>query len=169
MTDYTKAVNFAAKDDLPSGDTNKVIRGTEINTEFNNIAAAVNSKANTTTVATKQDTLVSGTNIKTVGGVTLLGPGNIPLLEANTEIISTSTTAVASTLYIFTATLTLTLPASPLLGDRVSFANRSGTTTPVIARNSQPIMGVAEDLTVDSENYFGTLVYADATRGWIFI
>jgi hypothetical protein len=69
---------------------------------------------------------------------------------------------------VFTATLTLTLPASPAAGDMVMFSNRSATTTPVIGRNGQNIMGVAEDMTVNSVNYFATLVFADATRGWIF-
>ena len=45
MSDYTKTVNFAAKDALISGDPNKVIQGTEINTEFANIATAVATKA----------------------------------------------------------------------------------------------------------------------------
>jgi hypothetical protein len=48
------------------------------------------------------------------------------------------------------------------------FANRSATATPVIDRNGQNIMGLAENMTVDNVNYFGTLVFADATRGWIF-
>jgi hypothetical protein len=67
-----------------------------------------------------------------------------------------------------TASLTLTLPASPAAGDMVMFSNNSGTTTPVIGRNGQNIESLAEDMTVDNVNYFGTLVYADATRGWIF-
>ena len=45
MSNYTKLVNFAAKDSLPSGDAGKLVKGTEINTEFTNIATAVNSKA----------------------------------------------------------------------------------------------------------------------------
>jgi len=84
------------------------------------------------------------------------------------NVISTNTTAVASRTYVFTATLTLTLPASPTAGDWVMFSNRSATATPVIGRNGQNIMGLAEDLMVNNVNYFGTLVYADATRGWIF-
>lgn len=47
MSNYTKTTNFAAKDALTSGDTNKIVRGTEIDTEYNNIATAVNSKADT--------------------------------------------------------------------------------------------------------------------------
>ena len=46
MTDYTKTVNFAAKDSLSSGDSAKIVRGTEINTEFDNIATAIATKLN---------------------------------------------------------------------------------------------------------------------------
>jgi cytoskeletal protein CcmA (bactofilin family) len=46
MTDYTKTTNFAAKDALSSGNANKIVKGTEINTEFDNIATAVTTKAN---------------------------------------------------------------------------------------------------------------------------
>jgi hypothetical protein len=38
--------------------------------------------ANTTQLATKQDTLVSGTNIKTINGASLLGSGNIPVVTS---------------------------------------------------------------------------------------
>ena len=44
MSNYTKTVNFAAKDSLTTGDANKVVKGTEIDTEFNNIATAVATK-----------------------------------------------------------------------------------------------------------------------------
>ncbi len=44
MANYTKTVDFSAKDSLASGDTNKRIRGTEINTELVNVQTAVNSK-----------------------------------------------------------------------------------------------------------------------------
>ncbi len=45
MSNYTKSTNFATKDSLPSGNPLKIVRGTEIDTEFNNIATAVNSKS----------------------------------------------------------------------------------------------------------------------------
>ncbi len=41
MSNYTKSTNFATKDNLTPGDPLKVVRGTEIDTEFNNIATAV--------------------------------------------------------------------------------------------------------------------------------
>jgi len=47
MTVYTKSTNFATKDTLTSGDPLKIVKGTEINTEFDNIATAVNSKSDT--------------------------------------------------------------------------------------------------------------------------
>ena len=46
MSDYTKTTNFATKDSLPSGNAAKIVRGTEIDTEYNNIATAVATKAN---------------------------------------------------------------------------------------------------------------------------
>jgi len=46
MTDYTKSTNFATKDSLPSGNPAKIVKGTEINTEFDNIATAVATKSN---------------------------------------------------------------------------------------------------------------------------
>lgn len=47
MSNYTVTTDFAAKDSLPSGDSGKIIRGSEFTTEFNNIATAVATKANT--------------------------------------------------------------------------------------------------------------------------
>jgi hypothetical protein len=44
MSNYTKATNFAAKDSLAAGNSLKIVRGTEIDTEFNNIATAIATK-----------------------------------------------------------------------------------------------------------------------------
>ncbi len=46
MTDYTKNTDFKVKDGLPSGSPNKIIRGEEIDDEFNLISQAIVSKAN---------------------------------------------------------------------------------------------------------------------------
>jgi hypothetical protein len=45
MSSYVKATNFATKDTLPTGDSNKIVKGTEIDNEFNAIAGAISSKA----------------------------------------------------------------------------------------------------------------------------
>jgi hypothetical protein len=47
MSNYTKTTNFAVKDTLASGNPAKIIKGSEINTEYDNIATAVATKANT--------------------------------------------------------------------------------------------------------------------------
>jgi hypothetical protein len=46
VADYNKLTNFASKDGLPSGDPAKIVKGTEIDSEFTAIANAVASKAN---------------------------------------------------------------------------------------------------------------------------
>ena len=46
MANYLKATDFAAKDALLTGDPNKIVKGTEINDEFDSLQTAVNSKAN---------------------------------------------------------------------------------------------------------------------------
>jgi hypothetical protein len=45
MSNYTKLVDYAAKDALPSGSAGKIVSGTEINTEFAAVQTAVNTKA----------------------------------------------------------------------------------------------------------------------------
>jgi hypothetical protein len=46
MVDYVKATNFFVKDSLLVGNPDKIVKGSEIDTEYNNIATAVASKAN---------------------------------------------------------------------------------------------------------------------------
>ena len=47
MSNYTKATNFATKDNLSSGNPLKIVKGTEINTEFDAISVAIATKADT--------------------------------------------------------------------------------------------------------------------------
>ena len=47
MSQYIKSTDFAVKDGLTTGDPNKIIKGTEINTELNDISTAIASKADT--------------------------------------------------------------------------------------------------------------------------
>lgn len=66
MSNYTKATNFATKDTLPTGDSGKIVKGTEIDSEFNAIASAISSKADTAsptfTGTPAAPTASSGTN-----------------------------------------------------------------------------------------------------------
>lgn len=45
MSSYTKSTDFAVKDSLSTGNPAKLVKGTEIDTEFSAIQSAVNSKA----------------------------------------------------------------------------------------------------------------------------
>jgi hypothetical protein len=45
MADYNKSTNFTAKDSLPTGNSGKIVKGTEIDTEFTAVANAIASKA----------------------------------------------------------------------------------------------------------------------------
>jgi len=65
---------------------------------------------------------------------------------------------------------TLTLPASPSIGDEVSVIDYAGTfdtNNLTIGRNSENIQGSAADLTVSVERAANTLVYTDGTQGWL--
>ena len=73
MSSYTKSTGFAVKDSLSSGNPAKLVKGTEINTEFDAIASAVNSKADKaspalTGTATAVNLTVTGTLSATVEG-----------------------------------------------------------------------------------------------------
>ena len=47
MSIYTKTTDFEAKDSLPTGDSGKIIRGAEFETEFDAISTAIATKADT--------------------------------------------------------------------------------------------------------------------------
>jgi hypothetical protein len=79
LSNYTKATNFASKDALSTGNPAKVIKGTEIDTEYTAIASAISSKADS--------------NSPTFTGTPL----------APTASSGTSTTQIASTAFVATA------------------------------------------------------------------
>ena len=82
-----------------------------------------------------------------------------------------TTTATSKTLVnreyctVTAAAQTITLPASPSAGWDVTISVGDFVNT-VVGRNSQNIMGLAEDMTIDVRNSTANLVYIDATRGW---
>ena len=89
MSNYTKATNFATKDALVSGNALKIVKGTEIDTEFNNIATAI---------ATKAD-LAS----PTFTGTPTLPTGTIAVTQSSAN----SSTAVATTAFVQAVLATL--------------------------------------------------------------
>lgn len=97
------------------------------------------------------------------------GGGGSSVLFDGTSSISTGTTATTKYFYILTASLTLTLPASPAVGDYVGVSNQSGGVACIIARNGQKIMNLAEDMTIDVVNAGFLLYYTGTTRGWALV
>jgi hypothetical protein len=91
------------------------------------------------------------------------------IVNYGVNTISTSTTASKNNLYVLTADLTLTLPASPANGDSIKISNLSGVATCVLGRNGSLIMGVASDLTLDTPSASFELIYSGATKGWVII
>ena len=127
MTDYTVTYDFSAKDSLSTGDPNKLIKGSEVDTETAAVATAVATKANKITSATtnnviKQDgngdlvdtghptptgTFVGISDSQTLTNKTLTAPVVSALTLSDGDIIAEGTTADA-----FETTLTFTDPTA---------------------------------------------------------
>jgi hypothetical protein len=82
MSNYVKSTNFTAKDSLPTGDTNKVIRGSEFDTEFDAIATATGTKAD----------LAGPTFTGTATFANLTATGTVNLTGATVSNLGTVTT-----------------------------------------------------------------------------
>ena len=73
MSDYVRVANFTAKDSLPSGNALKVIKGADVDAEFDVVAAAIATKMDETS-GTITGATIAGTT--TLTG-TLEGGGTI--------------------------------------------------------------------------------------------
>lgn len=78
MANYVKATNFTAKDSLPSGNSGKIIKGAELDTEYTAIASAISSKADLNSPA-------------------LTGTPTAPTASAGTNTTQLATTAFVQT------------------------------------------------------------------------
>ena len=103
-----------------------------------------------------------------------------PKLAANTggivdwqAVVTGATTMVAGRGYFVNTTssaFTMTLPSSAARGDEVhiiDYAATFDTNNCTVGRNSHKIQGASSDLTVATERAAFTLVYVDATQGWL--
>jgi len=93
---------------------------------------------------------------------------SVPVAVGITSVVTaTSLTAAVNThIYVSAATQTITLPASPSLGQRVLITVGNFVDT-VVGRNGSNIMSLAEDLTMDTAYLSIQFIYTDSTGGWI--
>lgn len=104
MSNYVKSTDFAAKDALASGNAAKIVKGTEIDTEFNNIATAVATKADLASPTfTGTPTLPTGTT-------------------AVTQSAGNNTTAIATTAFV-QAAIALLYPVGSIYTNATSNTN----------------------------------------------
>jgi len=91
MSNYVQSTNFATKDNLSPGDPLKIVKGTEINTEYDNIATAVATKADlasptftgTVVIATATITTAAITTA-TISGGTITGITDLAVADGGT-------------------------------------------------------------------------------------
>ena len=122
-------------------------------------------------------TAMATTGTGTTGQVLTATTSAAPAWAAQTggvtwSAISGNTNAVAGTGYMVdttSAAVTLTLPASPAVGDYIAVcdaASKFGTNNLTVARNTKNIQGSATDLTCSINDQSFALVYQGATNGW---
>lgn len=93
MSNYTKSTDFAAKDTLPTGNPGKIVKGTEIDTEFNNLAIAIATKADSSASGAGN---VVGPNSSNVGAIATFGNTEGTLLANNSAATISSGTITAT-------------------------------------------------------------------------
>ena len=99
---------------------------------------------------------------------------NVPIhgVDTNYYTVTSNTTVTSwSTVMVDTlgGTFTVTLPASPVQGDRIRFIDykkNCDTAALTIGRNGKPIMGDGADMTVNTEGAAFELMFWDNTSGW---
>ena len=160
MSNYTKSTNFATKDNLSPGDPLKIVRGTEIDTEFNNISTAISTKTDNSAAAITGGSITGitdlavadgGTGASTAaGGLNNLLPSQTG--NANKYLQTDGTNATWDVVTLSTADITGTLPvanggtgvtSSTGTGD-VVLSNSPTLVTPALGT---PASGVATNLT----------------------
>jgi hypothetical protein len=124
-----------------------------------------------TTSGTVSGALVSSVDIGQSSG----DVGAVNLRINPIEVTSgTTELGVANSLYIFTSTTgsisTLTLPASPTLGDSIKISNIGGLANVIATSGTDKIMGQAGPMTINVTNAAFELIWSNiAAQGWIII
>ena len=91
-------------------------------------------------------------------------PGAYTTVDGDQLLVDTSSNGINSS-------VTVTLPASPAIGNEVHFidsGNFFASNNLTISRNGSNILGSASNLVVNTNSAAFTLVFVNATRGWIY-
>lgn len=161
----SKPVFTDGSKNLTSSGTIPVDQGGTGQTTYTNGQLLIgNTTGNTLTKATL--TAGSGVTITNGTGSITIAAAGLPTMNI---VTGTTQTAVAGNQYVLTnaSATTVTLPASPSAGDTVYVTVANSLTTNVVARNSQKIQSLSEDLTLNAAYAAVQLRYADSTRGWV--
>jgi len=128
----------------------------------------------TTTLGDSGDTITIPAGVTITNNGTAAGFGATGAASWDTTVKTSSPfTAVSGVGYFVNTTggaITVTLPASPSAGDVVAvsdYANNFATNNLTLGRNGSNIGGVAADSVLVVNGAAVTLVYVDATKGWI--
>jgi len=115
----------------------------------------------------------SGTAVTLAAGATQTGFGRTGTVDWQTAVKTSTFTAASGEGYFCNTTagaFTLNLPSSPSVGDIVSLKDYAGTFSTnnlTLGRGGSNINGSASDFPLNSDGTALTLVYADATKGWL--
>ena len=117
----------------------------------------------------------SGDSIALASGASQTGFGRTGTVDWITTPKTSAFTGVSGNGYfvdVSSSAITVTLPASPSANDIVAvsdYAQNSTTNNITLARNGSNIQGDASDLVIQNNGVAMTLVYVDATKGWIVV
>tara|TARA_R100000900_G_scaffold65612_1_gene52205 strand:- start:1644 stop:3122 length:1479 start_codon:yes stop_codon:yes gene_type:complete len=115
----------------------------------------------------------SGDTVTLASGSSQSGFGRTGTVNWDTTKKTASFTAVSGEGYFVdtsSAAITVTLPASPSQGDIVAvadYAGTAGTNAITLARNGSNFEGAANDGQITGNRNTLTVVYVDATQGWV--
>ena len=133
------------------------------------ISARLGATGNTVTITNGKYRLVStdGTNWYDI--FSLAGLGEAWIEKDNTDSPYTASDGDNIFVDCSAAAVTVTLPASPSIGQQVKIIDGTGSAATyniTVGRNSEKIQGATSDLTISTNNAGISLVYYDSTNGW---